>query len=115
MTPCSEVIQDLPSAISPHLLSKVWSRRSLCFQRAQADPRLQRPFLPQPEADLSSVLSQVSSGPRDVLEEAAVVVAPGIGFGTSGEGYVRLGLLTDEERLKEAIYRIGKLGLFRTQ
>lgn len=47
-----------------------------------------------------------------VLYEADVVVAPGVGFGTHGEGYVRLGLLTSEERLVEAIERIGKLNLF---
>ncbi|MDQ0058133.1 pyridoxal phosphate-dependent aminotransferase [Paenibacillus harenae] len=47
-----------------------------------------------------------------VLQEADVVVAPGIGFGEHGEGFVRLGLLTSEERLQEAIFRIGKLGLF---
>jgi len=47
-----------------------------------------------------------------VLLDADVVVAPGVGFGTHGEGYVRLGLLTSEDRLKEAIRRIGKLGLF---
>lgn len=47
-----------------------------------------------------------------VLREAKVVVAPGIGFGEHGEGYVRLGLLTDESRLVEAIERIAGLGLF---
>lgn len=47
-----------------------------------------------------------------LLQEADVVVAPGIGFGTHGEGYVRLGLLTNEARLKEAVERIGKLNLF---
>lgn len=47
-----------------------------------------------------------------VLEQAKVVVAPGVGFGRYGEGYVRLGLLTSEERLTEAIRRIGKLKLF---
>lgn len=66
-------------------------------------------WLPVPEGYTSQQFADL------VLEEAAVVVAPGIGFGTSGEGYVRLGLLTDEERLKEAIYRIGKLGLFQAQ
>ncbi|MBO1004887.1 pyridoxal phosphate-dependent aminotransferase [Pseudogracilibacillus auburnensis] len=48
-----------------------------------------------------------------LLEEAHVVVASGDGFGTLGEGYVRLGLLDSEERLREAAERIGKLGLFR--
>lgn len=48
-----------------------------------------------------------------VLEKAKVVVAPGIGFGTHGEGYVRLALLSSEARLKEAVERIGRLNLFR--
>lgn len=48
-----------------------------------------------------------------LLEEADIVVAPGIGFGAHGEGYVRLGLLAPEERLREAADRIGRLGLFR--
>ncbi|XID94369.1 pyridoxal phosphate-dependent aminotransferase [Paenibacillaceae bacterium WGS1546] len=47
-----------------------------------------------------------------LLERADVVVAPGSGFGAHGEGYVRLGLLTDEERLREVAERIGRLGLF---
>ncbi|WP_108670188.1 pyridoxal phosphate-dependent aminotransferase [Peribacillus acanthi] len=48
-----------------------------------------------------------------LLEHAHVAVAPGIGFGKHGEGYVRVGLLSDEERLKEAIERIKKLQLFQ--
>jgi aminotransferase len=47
-----------------------------------------------------------------LLNEANVMVAPGIGFGTHGEGYVRIGLLSSEERLQEAVQRIGKLNLF---
>ncbi|WP_226668450.1 pyridoxal phosphate-dependent aminotransferase [Metabacillus litoralis] len=47
-----------------------------------------------------------------LLEEAHVVVAPGVGFGEYGEGYVRVGLLTSEERLKEAANRIKALNLF---
>ncbi|MFS0654371.1 pyridoxal phosphate-dependent aminotransferase [Bacillus sp. 179-C3.3 HS] len=47
-----------------------------------------------------------------LLEKAHVVVAPGNGFGSHGEGYVRVGLLTSEERLKEAVKRIAALGLF---
>ncbi|MFD2612088.1 pyridoxal phosphate-dependent aminotransferase [Paenibacillus gansuensis] len=47
-----------------------------------------------------------------LLQEAKVVVAPGVGFGAHGEGYVRLGLLAPEARLREAAERIGKLGLF---
>jgi L-glutamine---4-(methylsulfanyl)-2-oxobutanoate aminotransferase len=47
-----------------------------------------------------------------LLEKADVAVAPGNGFGEYGEGYVRVGLLMDEEVLVEAINRIGKLKLF---
>lgn len=48
-----------------------------------------------------------------LLEQAHVVVAPGIGFGEHGEGYVRVGLLTDEPRLLEAVERISNLRLFQ--
>ncbi|MBP1973359.1 pyridoxal phosphate-dependent aminotransferase [Cohnella thailandensis] len=48
-----------------------------------------------------------------LLEEADIVVAPGNGFGEHGEGYVRLGLLAPEQRLREAAERIGRLNLFR--
>lgn len=41
-----------------------------------------------------------------LLEHANVAVAPGIGFGEYGEGYVRVGLLTETIRLKEAASRI---------
>lgn len=48
-----------------------------------------------------------------LLEQAHVVTAPGNGFGSAGEGYVRVGLLADEERLVEAAERIGNLNIFR--
>lgn len=64
-------------------------------------------WLPVPEGYTSEQFAD------KLLFEADVVVAPGVGFGTHGEGYVRLGLLTDEDRLREAVSRIGKLGLFR--
>ena len=47
-----------------------------------------------------------------LLEQAHIVVAPGIGFGNHGEGYVRVGLLTSEERIHEAVLRLEKLNLF---
>lgn len=47
-----------------------------------------------------------------LLEKAHVMVAPGIGFGTHGEGYVRVGLLTTEQRLLEATERIRSLNIF---
>jgi LL-diaminopimelate aminotransferase len=41
-----------------------------------------------------------------LLEKCGVVVTPGIGFGKEGEGYIRLSITQDKERLKEAMKRI---------
>ncbi|MFK2826095.1 pyridoxal phosphate-dependent aminotransferase [Bacillus sp. B190/17] len=48
-----------------------------------------------------------------LLEKANVAVAPGIGFGEYGEGYVRVGLVASEEKIKEAISRIAQLDIFK--
>jgi LL-diaminopimelate aminotransferase len=45
-----------------------------------------------------------------LLEEAGVVVTPGIGYGPSGEGYVRLSLTLADERLEEGVRRLEGLG-----
>jgi aminotransferase len=50
-----------------------------------------------------------------LLDRANVAVAAGNGFGEYGEGYIRVGLLVSEERLREAFLRIEKLGIFVTQ
>lgn len=47
-----------------------------------------------------------------LLEHADVAVAPGVGFGDYGEGYVRVGLVESAERLSEAVDRIKALTLF---
>ncbi|WP_445479282.1 pyridoxal phosphate-dependent aminotransferase [Lysinibacillus irui] len=47
-----------------------------------------------------------------LLEKADIAVAAGNGFGQYGEGYIRVGLLVSEERLREAIHRIEQLQLF---
>lgn len=44
-----------------------------------------------------------------ILDQANVVVAPGIGFGASGKNYIRLSLTHDEELLKEVIKRFSEL------
>lgn len=41
-----------------------------------------------------------------ILEETGVVITPGIGFGTYGEGYFRIALTVNKDRLREAIERI---------
>lgn len=49
-----------------------------------------------------------------LLDEAHVAVTPGHFFGTYGEGYVRISLIADVDRLVEAVKRIGTLQLFQT-
>jgi LL-diaminopimelate aminotransferase len=48
---------------------------------------------------------------KRLLTEVGVVVAPGNGFGSPGEGYVRLALTQDENRLLEATERIKSIRL----
>ncbi len=46
-----------------------------------------------------------------LLEQAGVVVTPGNGFGEPGEGYFRIALTQNKERLQEAVERIRRIGL----
>jgi LL-diaminopimelate aminotransferase len=47
-----------------------------------------------------------------LLTEAGIVTTPGNGFGAAGEGYVRMALTVDRERIREAVKRISRLGPF---
>jgi LL-diaminopimelate aminotransferase len=42
----------------------------------------------------------------ELLDEAAVVVAPGTGYGANGEGYIRISLTVADDRLEEAMDRL---------
>ena len=44
-----------------------------------------------------------------VLEKAAVVVSPGGAYGPNGEGFFRISLTTPDDRLLEAVERLGRL------
>jgi len=43
------------------------------------------------------------------IEQTGVVMVPGTSFGSEGEGYVRIALVQEKERLEEAIKRLEKL------
>ena len=43
-----------------------------------------------------------------LLKEGDVVVSPGAGFGPAGEGYLRLALVENENRLRQAVRQIGR-------
>jgi LL-diaminopimelate aminotransferase len=45
----------------------------------------------------------------ELLDEAAVVVAPGVAYGPSGEGFIRISLTVPDDRLEEAMGRIHDL------
>ena len=57
-------------------------------------------WIPIPEGYTSASFSE------HVLEQAAVVVTPGTGYGPAGEGFVRLSLTTPDDRIAEAVARI---------
>ena len=63
-------------------------------------------WLPVPDGFTSETFADF------LLEKADVAVAAGNGFGSFGEGYIRIGLLVEEQRIKEAIQRIEKLNIF---
>ncbi len=44
-----------------------------------------------------------------VLEQAAVVLSPGGAYGRNGEGFFRISLTTPDDRLTEAVERLGRL------
>jgi LL-diaminopimelate aminotransferase len=44
-----------------------------------------------------------------VLEQAAVVLSPGGAYGPNGEGFFRISLTTPDDRLTEAVERLGRL------
>jgi LL-diaminopimelate aminotransferase len=59
-------------------------------------------WLPVPEGLTSAEFSEM------MLDKAGIVVPPGSAYGPSGEGYFRLSLCTDKERLQEAFDRMEK-------
>ncbi len=47
----------------------------------------------------------------DVLQKTGVVVTPGNAFGVAGEGYVRISLIAECDRLGEALHRFEQAGI----
>ena len=46
---------------------------------------------------------------KKLLTEAGVAVAPGVGFGEEGEGFVRIALVENEQRLRQAARGVKKM------
>ena len=71
--------------------------------------------VPSPRATFY-VWTKLPAGHKDsrafaklLLDKADIVVTPGVGFGASGEGYIRMALTVSKERIKEAVDRIKKV------
>jgi alanine-synthesizing transaminase len=55
----------------------------------------------------SSAMSTMDFAEK-LLNEGNVAVSPGSGFGPAGEGFLRLALVENENRLRQAVRQIGK-------
>jgi LL-diaminopimelate aminotransferase len=60
-------------------------------------------WVPVPDGETSTSFA------TKLLDEAAIVVAPGNGYGPHGEGYVRFSLTLADERIDEGMQRIRKV------
>jgi alanine-synthesizing transaminase len=59
--------------------------------------------IPEPWAKMGSLDFAMK-----LLEEADVVVSPGAGFGPAGEGYIRIALVENENRIRQAVRNIAR-------
>jgi len=59
--------------------------------------------IPEPFREAGSMLFA-----KLLIEEAGVAVAPGVAFGEYGEGYVRVGLVENEHRIRQAARNVKK-------
>jgi alanine-synthesizing transaminase len=59
--------------------------------------------IPEPWAEMGSIEFSMK-----LLNEAAVAVSPGRGFGEDGEGYLRLAIVENSQRLRQAVRQIGR-------
>jgi len=78
------------------------------LRRAGYDPPLPKAtfyvWMPVPGGDDAAFAARL-------MDEAGVMVTPGSGFGAAGSGYVRMTLTASEQRLAEAVERIGRAGV----
>jgi alanine-synthesizing transaminase len=78
---------------------------------AELDWKMERPRgtmfvwapIPGPYEEMSSAEFSIH-----LLESAGVAISPGVGFGPSGEGFVRFALVEEAGRIEDAVGRIGQ-------
>lgn len=65
----------------------------------------------------AKIPEQFSSSEAFVLElaeQSGVIVTPGSAFGPSGEGYVRLAMVQDEDGIRRAVQAVDRCGILKT-
>jgi len=98
----------------PAQIAQVYQRRRdvLCDGLARAGWPVDRPkgtmfvwaAIPKPYSHLGSLEFS-----KLLLSEAQVAVSPGIGFGRSGDGFVRFALVENDERIRQAVRGIRRM------
>jgi alanine-synthesizing transaminase len=87
-------------------------RNALCEGLEQANWKIEKPLgtmfvwapIPERFADLGSLEFS-----KLLLEKSQVAVAPGVGFGPAGEGFVRFALVENTHRIRQAVRSMRKL------
>jgi alanine-synthesizing transaminase len=59
--------------------------------------------IPEPWAEMGSIDFAMK-----LLDEVGVAVSPGRGFGEEGEGFLRMAIVENEQRLRQAVRQIGR-------
>ena len=49
----------------------------------------------------------------ELMEKTGLIVTPGSAFGKGGEGYVRMALVADEEKISEIVKAVDASGILR--
>ena len=60
-------------------------------------------------AKIPKGFSDSMSCAKAFLDQADIVATPGNGFGPGGEGYIRMAITVDKERINQAVERLGKI------
>ena len=60
-------------------------------------------------AKIPKVFNSSMEAAQAFLDKADIVATPGVGFGQSGEGYIRMTLTVSKERINEAVERLRKI------
>jgi len=99
---------------APPTVAEVYRRRRdvLCEGLARAGWPVPRPrgtmFVWAPIPELFAALGSLEFA-KLLLGEGGVAVSPGIGFGPSGDGFVRFALVENDERIRQAVRGIRRV------